>query len=252
MLWLFPNPNANQCDQLSWNYIQFIYICEISASSQRFDCNATSTNDVSHHAYLVWVTLLLTWRALCSTLCCNLSNSTQIWASPQSTLKDGNYPQAVLRRQPWGILSWYLRCQGGCGNSICVEWWYMATNTMVGNLVYNLSSLIFQVYYLNSRRSFTFADIKSLVQHPNGNKSAVSFTCSRLPFWKSVDVDRAMRPCRFNNIDVLLTHFWHTVHLTLVNSTFICCLPSPPLETLMGDWRAIVSLISYLHIPSFM
>ena len=113
MLWLFPNPNANQCDQLSWNYIQFIYICEISASSQRFDCNATSTNDVSHHAYLVWVTLLLTWHALCSTLCCNLSNSTQIWASPQSTLKDGNYPQAVLRRQPWGILSWYLRYQGG-------------------------------------------------------------------------------------------------------------------------------------------
>jgi len=72
----------------------------------------------------------------------------------------------------------------------------------VGNFTYNLSSLAFQVYYLDGWRNITITDMGSLVWHLVENCSVVDVTQGRLPFWNTVNhSNKEYRPCKCQTVD---------------------------------------------------
>lgn len=78
---------------------------------------------------------------------------------------------------------------GGRSNLICAEWQYMSTNAN------------------NGWKSFTVADIESMVRHSNGNLLMVAFMGSSLPFWRLMNVGLEVGQYIFNSVNILLTHF---------------------------------------------
>lgn len=82
---------------------------------------------------------------------------------------------------------------------------------VVGDFAYDFAHAKFEVYHPNGWRSFTVADIESLLRHPNGDPLIVTFTASgAIPFWKQTKQGQVTERCNFGSIDAMLSHFRRT------------------------------------------
>lgn len=115
---------------------------------------------------------------------------------------------------------------------------------VVGDFIYDFSTLIFQVYYPNGWRTVTIFEVESMVYHPDGNPSIVSFTSKALPFWMPVTEEQEGHQCRFDNVHMLLMHFRQTFNAEKFN---IFTLPST--SSLSHTKRRPDGLGEYYHVP---
>ncbi|KAG6371344.1 hypothetical protein JVT61DRAFT_9540 [Boletus reticuloceps] len=74
---------------------------------------------------------------------------------------------------------------------------------LVGDFAYDFARGTSEVYHPNGWRTFTVADVESLLRHPNVNSLIVMFTA----FWRKTSRGQVTQQCNFSTVDALLSHF---------------------------------------------